>query len=82
MTQPMVEPTVASSTYSGIQCGLAVANAMSKTSALLGSGTNVESSRHSVNSPNAPNVTRYADSRAKLFPIPKSNNFKYVQCPF
>ena len=53
--------------YSNIQLGFVVDNNSINASALLGNGTNVESSNASMNKPNAPYVIRYSERRVSHF---------------
>src|SRR6185369_2395495 len=61
--QPIAEPAVAINAYSTIQLGFVVDNKIISASALLGNGTNVESSSATANRPKAPKVIRYSERR-------------------
>ena len=67
MQQPSAEPAVAANAYSNIQLGFVVESSNINASALLGNGTNVESSRATAKRPNAPNVIRYSERRVSRF---------------
>src|SRR5689334_9368115 len=75
----MAEPAVAMNAYSSIQLGLVVDKRIISASALLGKGTKVESSSASANRPNAPNVTRYAETRVRNLVIRWMNDFNQYQ---
>ena len=61
--QPIADPLVAINAYNNIQLGFVVDKSSINASALLGRGTNVESSNATANSPKAPYVTKYSERR-------------------